>query len=212
MAIFPENLAELARGTKGFMPTKEGLALFDLASAIQSTVPGPIVEIGSYCGLSTIYLGEAARQTGRSMLTVDHHRGSEEMHPPSPFFDQSVIDPVTKRVDTLPFLRRTLELSELESVVTVAIGDSAVVAGLVADPIACLFIDGGHGALQEWVDYASWADKITVGGLLLIHDVFEDEKDGGRPPFEIYTAAVASKQFATFTKDTGSLRALRRVG
>ncbi len=34
--------------------------------------------------------------------------------------------------------------------------------------------------------------RSRVGGLLLIHDVFEDPTDGGRPPYEIYLAALES--------------------
>jgi hypothetical protein len=45
---------------------------------------------------------------------------------------------------------------------------------------------------------------------LAIHDVFPDPADGGRPPYELFCAALASGEF---TEDgaCGSLRVLRRV-
>jgi hypothetical protein len=46
--------------------------------------------------------------------------------------------------------------------------------------------------------------------LLLIHDVFPDPEDGGRPPYEIYCAALESGQFVERAQQ-GSLRALTRV-
>ena len=39
---------------------------------------GPLLEVGTYCGKSAIYLGAAARAAGTVLFTVDHHRGSEE--------------------------------------------------------------------------------------------------------------------------------------
>ena len=42
---------------------------------------GPIIEIGSYCGRSTIWLGQAALRHNTVLYAVDHHRGSEEHQP-----------------------------------------------------------------------------------------------------------------------------------
>jgi hypothetical protein len=48
------------------------------------------------------------------------------------------------------------------------------------------------------------------GGLLLIHDVFPDPSDGGRPPYElIYQPALASGDFEE-VEALGSMRVLRR--
>jgi hypothetical protein len=61
-----------------------------------------------------------------------------------------------------------------------------------------------------WADYAAWTPKVAVGGLLLIHDVFPDPDHGGRPPYEIYQAALESEAFID-RAERGSLRALTRV-
>ena len=75
----PEILAAF-EAAKGFMPREEGLALY--AAATEAAALGlPLLEVGTYCGRSTILLADAARGAGVSAITVDHHRGSEEQQP-----------------------------------------------------------------------------------------------------------------------------------
>jgi hypothetical protein len=59
-------------------------------------------------------------------------------------------------------------------------------------------------------DYRHWASRVVPGGLLAIHDVFPDPKDGGRPPYEVYKLAIASGLFAE-ERAVKSLRILRRL-
>ncbi|HEY5424780.1 MAG TPA: class I SAM-dependent methyltransferase, partial [Ilumatobacteraceae bacterium] len=53
-----------AMAVKGFMPGDEGDALYDAATAAATNVRQPMVEVGSYCGRSTVWLGAAARAAG----------------------------------------------------------------------------------------------------------------------------------------------------
>jgi predicted O-methyltransferase YrrM len=202
----PADLA-YAEAVAGFMPTGEGLALH---AAAHRAPPGPLLEIGSYCGKSTVYLGTAARERGGLLVTVDHHRGSEENQPGWPYHDPALVDPDTGRLDTLPRLRRTLADARLEEHVIAVVGTSTALAGLWAAPLALLFIDGGHTEQAAVADYEGWAGYIAPGGLLAIHDVFPDPADGGRAPFHVYQRALASGEFAD-ERGTGSLRVLRRV-
>ncbi len=73
-----------------------------------------------------------------------------------------------------------------------------------------LFIDGGHSMAAAEADYHGWAPWVRVGGLLVIHDVFPDPADGGRPPYEIYRRALAEGGFAERSV-TGSMRVLERT-
>ena len=59
-ASVDDRLRRAAEAARGFMPPDEGLALYEAASSV--TVDGPMLEIGSYCGKSAIYLGAAAQQ------------------------------------------------------------------------------------------------------------------------------------------------------
>jgi predicted O-methyltransferase YrrM len=196
---------------KGFMPPDEGDALYEAAVLAGTSVPGlPFLEVGSYCGRSTIWLGGAARACGTVLFAVDHHRGSEENQAGWEWHDASLVDPRIGQMDTLPFFRATIHDAGLEDVVIAVVGESPAVARSLATPVAFLFIDGGHGVEPARLDYEGWTPHIVPGGYLAIHDVFPDPADGGRPPYEqIYRPAVSSGRF-TEVAATGSLRVLRR--
>jgi predicted O-methyltransferase YrrM len=206
------RLRELALATKGFMPAEEGDALHAAALSAGAAVPGaPWVEVGSYCGRSTIWLGAAAREAGTTLFAVDHHRGSEENQAGWEHHDRDVVDPVLGKMDTLPYFRRAIHDAGLEDVVVAVVGRSSAIAPFWSTPVGFLFIDGGHGEEPARSDYEGWTPHVAVGGTLAIHDVFPDPRDGGRPPFEqIYLPALASGRFAE-TSVAGSLRVLTRV-
>jgi MMP 1-O-methyltransferase len=203
------DLIRAADAAPGFMPAAEGLALFDAAAAY--AVCGPVLEIGSYCGKSTIYLAAAASAAGQLIVTVDHHRGSEEHQLGWEYHDPALVDPGTGRIDTLPSLRATLAAAGLEEHVIVVVGRSADVARLWGTPLGLVFIDGGHTEAAAVTDYEGWAPWVTPGGALAIHDVFPDPADGGRPPYLIYRRALDSGAF-TEVRAEGSLRLLERTG
>ena len=202
------DLLALARAARGFMPEDEGLALHRLAR--DRLAHGAVLEVGTYCGKSAVYLGAAARDVGGVVFTVDHHHGSEENQAGWEHHDADLVDPRTGRMDTLPSFRRTIEDAGLEDVVIAVVGDSSTVSAHWRTPLALLFIDGGHGVDPAHADYDGWAPWVMAGGLLAIHDVFPDPADGGRPPFEIYQRALGSGSF-TDVETVGSLRVLRRV-
>ena len=202
------HLLAVARAVRGFMPDDEGRALHRLA---RDRLPhGPVLEVGSYCGKSAVYLGAAAREVGGVVFTVDHHRGSEENQAGWEHHDPELVDKATGRMDTLPFLRRTIERAGLEDVVVAVVGPSATVAAHWRTPLSMLFVDGGHGEEPAQADYAEWAPWVMPGGVLAIHDVFPDPADGGRPPYEMYLRALASGAFEEVGA-VGSLRVLRRT-
>ena len=203
---------ELALATKGFMPADEGDALWDAAVIAAAAVPGaPMLEVGSYCGRSTIWLGDAAEQAGVVLFAVDHHRGSEENQVGWDHHDTEVVDDRIGKMDTLPFFRAAIHDAALEDSVIAVVGKSPLVADAWTTPLSLLFIDGGHGDEPARLDYEGWTPHVAVGGMLAIHDVFPDPADGGRPPYEqIFCPALESGRFELVSA-TGSLRLLRRV-
>lgn len=203
----PELLAH-AEAARGFMPVDEGLALHDAALGV--TVDGPFLEVGSYCGKSAVYIGAAARRMDRVLFALDHHRGSEENQAGWKHHEPDLVDPEIAKMDTLPRFRRTIHDAGLEGTVVALVGDSPTVGKAWATPLALLFIDGGHGHEPAHRDYETWVPHVMVGGRLLIHDVFPDPADGGRPPYEIYCRALESDSFREVGA-TGSLRALERT-
>lgn len=211
MSLTPE-LRRTALAAKGFMPEDEGDALHAAALEAGSVLPGrPFLEVGSYCGRSTIWLAEAARQCDTVLFAVDHHRGSEENQQGWEWHDASLVDPANGRMDTLPTFRRTVFDAGLEPWVVAVVGESPVVARHWGTPLAFLFIDGGHGAEVARCDYQGWSDRVEVGGTLAIHDVFVDPDRGGQAPYqEIYLPAISSGRYREIGAE-GSLRILRRL-
>ncbi|KOU53469.1 class I SAM-dependent methyltransferase [Streptomyces sp. NPDC054949] len=204
----PETLAAF-EAAKGFMPVGEGLALH--AAATRAAALGlPLLEVGTYCGRSTILLADAAREAGVSAITVDHHRGSEEQQPGWEYHDPTVVDPEIGLMDTLPTFRRTLHRAGLEDHVIAIVGRSPQVAAAWSGPLGLVFIDGGHTDEHASGDYEGWAPHLAVGGTLVIHDVFPDPADGGQAPYRIYLRALASGAFEEISV-TDSLRVLRRT-
>ena len=193
---------------KGFLDPVEGEAL--AACARECGKLGPILEIGSYCGKSALYLGPAARETGTVLYTLDHHRGSEEHQRGEEYHDPDLYDERLGAVETLPALRETLFRGELEDCVIPVVGRSSTIAANWTTPLGMVFIDGGHSMEAALADYRGWAGRVAPGGILAIHDVFPNPEDGGRPPYEIWKLAVASGLFEPVRR-TGTLEALRRL-
>ena len=195
----------------GFMPDDEARALY--AAALDGAEAGPLAEIGTYLGKSAILLAAAARARGRKLVTVDHHRGSEEHQPGWEYHDPDLVDPESGLVDTLPGARRTLAAAGVERDIVLIVGRSSEVAELWSTPLGFVFIDGGHTDAAAQADYEGWARLVAPGGLLAIHDVFPDPADGGQAPYRIYLRALESGDFAedAALSGVGSLRVLRRI-
>lgn len=190
------------------MPEDEGEALFEAVTRYANG--GPVVEIGTYCGKSAIWLGGAARERNSVVYTIDHHRGSEEHQPGWEYHDSSLVDEMTGRFDTVTEFRRAIVGAGLEDTVVAIVGDSGQAAAIWRAPIDLLFIDGGHTEAAARRDYDSWARWVAPGGALAIHDVFPDPNDGGQAPYGIYRRALDGGDFREVSV-TGSLRLLERV-
>jgi MMP 1-O-methyltransferase len=203
----PQDLLAKARAAKGFMPDDEGRLLYETALAALRTSPG--LEVGTYCGKSAIYLGAAARATGSTVFTVDHHRGSEENQVGWEHHDPSLADPEFGRLDTLATFRRTIKDAGLEEEVVAVVGRSTTVSRHWRTPLSLVFVDGGHTDEHAGNDYTGWARWVRRGGTLAVHDVFPDPADGGQAPYRVYLRALADGFEETAV--LGSLRVLTRV-
>ena len=193
---------------KGFLDPLEGEALY--AHSKTATEAGPALEIGSYCGKSAVYIGSAAKKNEEKLYSVDHHRGSEEQQPGEQYFDPDLVDDTGEGIDTLPYFLATIRRSELEGVVVPVVSTSEEAYADLRLKFSFIFIDGGHSEEAAQIDYKLWQNRLIVGGLLAIHDVFPDPKDGGRPPFNIYKKALDSGKFKEI-EAIKSLRILRKI-
>ena len=100
---------------KGFLDEDEGRCLYE--TALAASRMGPCLEIGSYCGKSTVYLGTACKKSNSILFSIDHHRGSEEQQPGEEYFDPDLFDPQNGQIDTFGQFRKTLDSTDLEDVV-----------------------------------------------------------------------------------------------
>ena len=178
---------------KGFLSDKEAKKLQELFLNVHHL--GSVLEIGTYCGKSTLNFALIAKKIGGLIYTVDHHTGSEEHQLGEEYHDEDLYDKRLKKFNTLPEFLKNLRSSNLDNFIIPIISKSSDASKTFSELISLLFIDGGHSLEAALSDYNSWKDKICSGGLLVIHDVFPNPQDGGRPPFEIYSKAQKSKQF-----------------
>ena len=202
------SVLDLAMQVKGFLDQQEGLRLYHLAC--EAALLGPCLEIGSYCGKSTLFLGAACQERRMTLFSIDHHGGSEEQQPGEAYFDPELFDPFLYQVDTCNHFRQTLKRAGLEETVVALVSRSEVAARHWATPLSLVFIDGGHAYRTVLSDYTCWHPHLQPGGLLVFHDIYPNPQDGGQAPYEVYRSALSSGGFRALPM-TGSLGVLQRI-
>lgn len=190
-------MVAVAIAAKGWLSPEEGNALYQLARAAS----GPIVEIGSYCGKSTVWLAAGAAETGGVVVAVDHHRGNPEMGPGRDCHDPDVIDQDGAH-DTLLEFRRTIRRAGVGPHVMAVVAPAEMAVRFWSQPIGMLFIDGDHSYDGCRSDYKNWAPLIVAGGALVFHDATI-------PAIDQVTSEAAADGFDP-VRDVGCMRIMRR--
>ena len=173
---------------KGFLELNEGIALYEEVKRVSKN--NFCVEIGSYCGKSTCFIGQACKENKSKLITIDHHKGSEEQQLGELYFDVEVYDEELGRVNTLPLLEKNLAKFDLEDVVKPLVMDSISASKIVENNADLIFIDGSHTFESAESDYELWKNKIKKGGTLAIHDVYDSEDEGGQAPNKIFKQSL----------------------
>jgi predicted O-methyltransferase YrrM len=205
--MIPDLPADIDR-IKGFLAEDEAQALYQ--QALRASELGPVLEIGSYCGKSTLYLGLACRTNNSTVFALDHHRGSEEHQRGEFFHDAELYDAGEGVMDSFKEFRRNIRLAGLDEVVVPVVAGSEVASQNWRTPLAMVFIDGGHSLKAVLTDYRCWMPHLMRGGVLAIHDLFDDAHAGGQAPYAIYRMALASGLFENLGQ-VNSLGLLRRL-
>ncbi|MBL4826158.1 MAG: class I SAM-dependent methyltransferase [Spongiibacteraceae bacterium] len=193
---------------KGFLAIDEAQALYELALTLAPKAP--VLEIGSYCGKSTLYLGTACKEANGVLYALDHHRGSEEHQVGEEYHDSALFDASVGLMDTFKEFRNNMRAADLDETVVPIVSSSKVVAKNWGTPLSMVFIDGGHSLEAAMNDYQCWASHVIPGGILAIHDIFPNPQDGGQAPFTIYQLALASGLFEQLPM-VNTLGLLRRL-
>ena len=200
----PANIDDI----KGFLAADEAQALYD--QALVASAIGPVLEIGSYCGKSTIYLGLACRQQNSTVFALDHHRGSEEHQLGEFFHDPDLYDKAAGLMDTFREFRRNIRSAGLDETVVPVVAGSDAAARHWQTPLGMVFIDGGHSLNAALTDYRCWTPHLMRGGVLAIHDIYPDPHEGGQAPYAIFQMALSSGLFELIER-VNSLGLLRRL-
>lgn len=198
----------LDNSIKGFLAEDEACYLMSLVE--QHYPLGAVLEIGSYCGKSTVYIGEACKALGATLFSVDHHRGSEEHQYGEAYHDTQLYDEQLSKMDSLPAFRRTLHLADLDSTVIPIIATSSNLAPHWTTPLSLVFVDGGHSYEAALHDCTVWSKKLVKGGVLAVHDLFELPEDGGQAPFDAFNAVYNEGGWEKLSQ-VNSLGALRKL-
>ena len=199
-------MIEKFNSIKGFLDLNEGIALYEEVKRVSEN--NFCVEIGSYCGKSTCFIGQACKENKSKLITIDHHKGSEEQQLGELYFDAEVYDEKLGRVNTLPLLEKNLAKFDLEDVVKPLVMDSISASKIVENNADLIFIDGSHTFESAESDYKLWKNKIKKGGTLAIHDIYDSEDEGGQAPNKIFKQSL--KDGFNFIKRVKSLVLLQK--
>ena len=194
---------------KGFLHPAEGARLYRLGE--EGAVLGPCLEVGSYCGKSTVYFGSGVRAAGGQLFALDHHRGSEEHQLGEEYHDPELFDERIGRMDSLPEFRRTLHRAGLEGHVIPIVAGSAQLGQVWRTGLGAVFIDGGHSFAAAETDLNAWVPHVLPGGYLAVHDLFPSAAQGGQAPRKIFEMAAASGLFEP-PQQVETLGVLKRRG
>lgn len=160
------EVAAIANGVEGWLSEQQGRALF--AAAVNCSGRGAIVEIGSWKGRSTVWLGCGARSCGGKVYAVDPHRNSNE-------------DP---RAETFEAFIANMARAGLAGVIEPVVKASAEAAALIDGAVELLFIDGDHSPAGARQDAEIWLPRVMPGGTVMFHDVATSGYSGPRRVFQ----------------------------
>lgn len=181
------NFKKLA-SLKGFMPHNEGLALCKWSK--KYTKYGPGLEIGTFGAKSSLYLATGSLINKQVIYTVDHHCGSEEHQLGEEYFDSDIFDEKLGRINTVPLMQYNLQLFDESKWIIPIIANANLIALSWKTELGLLFIDGSHTESSAMNDYKNWNRNLHPKGALIIHDIFENPKDGGQAPYLVYQKAL----------------------
>jgi MMP 1-O-methyltransferase len=143
---------QIVKDIPGWLTKHEGMFLEQAAKSVKGT-DGAIVEIGSYCGKSTIWLAQA----GELVFAIDPHKGEVSGGNTKP---------------TLSQFRAFIKHAGVEKIVKPLVKTSHQAHMGWKNPIKMLFIDGLHDEHHAQEDFSLWAPEVIPGGIVAMHDAF----------------------------------------
>lgn len=155
-------------GFAGYLDPEEGRALYHLAKSVPADQA--IVELGSYKGKSTSYLGQGSMAgAGALVYAVDLWDNLEGLRAEA----QKAGNGMDQYNE--PICRRIFDLQVSEA------GTTSVVRPLVSEtsaagrawdglPVGLLFIDASHDEASVLADYGAWEPHLAPMAVVAFHD------------------------------------------
>jgi len=151
-----QKIRTMSEYIDGFLTDREGWLLFQLARSCRI---GCIVEIGSWQGKSTVWIGLGTQSTSKlRVYAIDPHIGSKEhqIH--------------GQRIWTLKKFEENICRAGLKDIISPIVEFSENARYLFNQPISLLFIDGAHDYESVKKDYELWSPLVVDGGYVVFHD------------------------------------------
>ena len=162
-------LQRIFKEVRGWYDINNGRKMLKLASEVKS---GEVVEIGSWCGLSSLCLG-----LGHKVWCVDNH-------------GKMFADTYNSGKRTLGEFFDNIIKFNLEGRVIPLVGKSGDILEIWSRPIGLLFIDDGHTKEEVSNDY-KWAKFLVPGGVVVFHDI-------NHPPIKEFLDETVRKELTEF--------------
>jgi hypothetical protein len=158
-------IIERMRSVDGWLRDDEAELLMQIARRAAGEQEGAIVEIGSYCGKSTVVLASAARSArpDARVYAIDPHQGVVGA--------DDCPDGLTLGSPTFERFQRTISTAGLQDVVQPIRLRSFEV--FWRSPIALLFIDGLHDYSSVARDFFHFEPHLPDGAYVAFHDCDE---------------------------------------
>lgn len=138
----------------GWLTTPEG-AFLESAAKTTKKLDGVIVEIGSFCGKSTIWLSQ-----GKSKIyAIDPHKGNVgdgQKYPP-----------------TFHSFLKNIKTAGADKYIEPIVKPSEHAAKGWKQNIKVLFIDGLHDETNATLDFKLWSKHVVDGGVIAVHDSYK---------------------------------------
>lgn len=148
-----EEARKFALKAEGYLSETEGKLLYRLANACKGE--GTIVEIGSWKGRSTIWIGCGTKDGSKAgVFAVDPHTSSPEMPQGNSFRE----------------FKRNIENAGLSEIVKPIVKTSEDAAKGFKGKIEFVFIDGDHSYKHAKQDFELWYPKVLEHGIMAFHD------------------------------------------
>jgi hypothetical protein len=143
------------------IPTKEEQIVLRSLALSAARDGCKILEIGSWCGDSSVVLGTVAREKGGQLYCVDWWRGNTGTN----------LMEIAARVDVFSIFWQRVCSEKLDTAVVPIRGRSDVVSEILRNhAFDLVFIDGDHRYESVLSDLRRYAPLVRTGGILCGHD------------------------------------------